>query len=178
MLKALKNQLSLMAIEYGDDYAKRIRQRLGRRHKGLHISRTLNLVLMMPDLVARCSDLSGSERVPSPVRRLNGFLLTYLYHPIDFVPDDGSLFGYLDDAYFVGRVFEKVREHVPGVHTAAEELYRDLPRSLEAARVVLPEESRQIDRMIAELEDGRQDLFHRLMNKARVEHGAHRAKEE
>lgn len=168
MLKALKNQLSMMAIEYGDDYARRVRQRVGRRQKGSHISRTLNLVLMMPELVARCSDLSGSAQVPPQVRRLNGFLLTYLYHPIDFIPDDGSLFGYLDDAYFVGRVFEKVREHVPGAHTAAEELYRDLPTALEAARLVLPAESRQIDRMISELEDGRQDLFQKLMNKTRV----------
>lgn len=167
MLKALKNQLSLMAIEYGEDFADQVRKRIGRRKTGVHISRSLNLVLMMPDLVARCSDLSNSDRVPSAIKGLNGFLLTYLYHPVDFISDDGSLFGYLDDAYFVGTVFQKVREHVPGIRTAAEELYRDLPQALESVRAVLPAESRQIDRMIAELEDGRTDLFEELMNKAR-----------
>lgn len=166
MLNALKSQLSMMALEDGAIFARQVRKRIGSKKAKTHVSNCLNLVLMMPDLVARCRDLSESKAVPGWLREFNGFLLTYLYHPIDFLPEDGlGLFGYLDDAYFVGRVFQMIRERVPGISSSAEDLYRDLPMMLDSARTVLAPESAQVDRLISEIGAGRRDLFNQLMNK-------------
>jgi uncharacterized membrane protein YkvA (DUF1232 family) len=166
MLKALKSQLSLLAIENGADYVKHVKKRLGRGRKAeLHVSRSLNLILTMPDMIARIRDLSDGRDVPKSLRPLNGFLLTYLYHPIDFLPDEGSgLFGYLDDAYFVGQVYGRIKRYLMEPKSAAD-LSRDLPEALELTREILPKETRLIDRLIEELVDGKRDLFDRLMKR-------------
>lgn len=165
MLKALKSQLSLLAIENGAAFAERIRKRVGKKKANLYISKAMNLVMVMPDLIAKIRDLSEDERLPKKYKPLNGFLLTYLYHPIDFLKDhEAGLFGYLDDAYFVGKVYQRVHHFVPGKH-GAQDLARQLPEAIEAVKQILPKESRQVDRLIEELEEGKRTLFDELMHR-------------
>ena len=54
----------------------------------------------MPDMIAQVKSWSNDFRIPSKEKKLHGFMLTYLYHPVDFLPESGKgLMGYLDDAY-------------------------------------------------------------------------------
>lgn len=166
MLHAFKSQLERLAVEEGAAFHKAVRKRSASKASRHRSGRLLSLIMMMPQLIARARDLSESARVPSRLKSLNGFLLTYLYHPIDFLADGSNgLFGYLDDAYFVGRVYQKLRENVDFTEAGLDPM-RELPQALEAAREVLPAETRQIERLIEELEEGRRHLFDRLMRAA------------
>ncbi len=165
MLKAFKSQLGLLATENGADFAKQVRSRLGRKTSSRYVSEAMNLIMIMPDLIAEIRELSDSDQMPKRMKPLNGFLLAYLYHPIDFLPEEGdSIFGYLDDAYFVGQVYNKARlaQNMPTRETIG---LKGLSELLSCARQVIPKESKQIDKLLEELEQGKRDLFDKLMKK-------------
>lgn len=166
MLRALKSHLSLLAIENGASFAKLIKKRLGRKKANIHISKSLNLILLMPHLLSRMRDFADDSKIPKELKRLDGFLLTYLYHPIDFLPDEGQgLFGYLDDAYFVGSVYQQFLQHQyqPATRLKADHQVEEIADTLEKVRQVLPKETKQIDRMLEELKDGRKELFNQMV---------------
>lgn len=167
MLKAMKSQLSLLAIENGESFAANIRKRVKTKKANVAISKSLNLIMIMPDLIAHVRDASEDRRLSPEVRNLNQFLLTYFYHPMDFLPDnEGGLFGYLDDAYFVGRVYQKVRTMSGKVTPlSAKELTLDLAVGLESVKSVIPKEARKIDSLIEELMRGKRDLFEKLLSR-------------
>lgn len=163
----MKSQLSLLAIENGEVFATHVRKRVKAKHAQVAISKSLNLIMIMPDLIAQVRDASEDRQLSSEIRRLNQFLLVYFYHPVDFLPDDaGGLFGYLDDAYFVGRVYQKIRS-ITGkqAHASAKELTLDLTAALEVVKTVIPKESRKIDALIEELIRGKRELFEKLLSR-------------
>ncbi len=165
MLRAFKNQLGLLAAESGVDFAKQVRRRVGAKRSSRHVSEAMNLIMIMPDLIAEIRELSDSDRMPKHLKALNGFLLAYLYHPIDFLPEkDAGLFGYLDDAYFVGQVYNRARlvQNLPVRETIG---LKGLSALLSCARQVIPKESKQIDNLLEELEQGKRDLFEKVMKK-------------
>ena len=167
MLKAMKSQLSLLAIENGEAFATHIRRRVKAKQAQGAVSKSLNLIMIMPDLIAQIRDASEDRKLSPEVRRLNQFLLVYFYHPVDFLPDDtGGLFGYLDDSYFVGRVYQKIRS-ITGkqASASAKELTLDLTAGLEAVRGVIPKEARKIDSLIEELMRGKRGMFEELLSR-------------
>ena len=166
MLRALKNQLTLLAIENGASFAKSVKNRLGRKKANIHISDSLNLILLMPHLIARIRDFSDDPGVPKELKPLNGFLLSYLYQPIDFLPDEGQgLFGYLDDAYFVGVVYQQFSNYQrQSTLIKADQRVENISDRLEKVRQVLPRETKKIDEMIEELKRGGNKSFQKMMS--------------
>jgi len=85
-------------------------------------------------------------------------LLTYLYHPTDFLPEsDWGLFGYLDDAYLVGRIYLdtlRTMSDSPASLPNVEEFGEAVPPWLESARRVIPAEAAKIDLLLNELRAG------------------------
>ena len=163
MLVALKEHLVLLAVEEGKDFSRQVGARLATKHlKKTDVSRCINLILLMPDLIRTVRLWSVDSRLPKEVKRLNGFLLTYLYYPADFLPEhEHGLFGYIDDAYLIGRVYHMARQFkTDGPIGAAE-----LSGTLDLIRRIIPKESRIIDRMIDEIKEGRSDLFEYMMSK-------------
>lgn len=168
MLKAVKDQLTLMAIEQGDGFAREVRKRYGSANSQWAVGKSLNLILIMPELIGRIRDLSDDRSLSPDLKRLNQYVLIYLYHPYDFIPEETSaLFGYLDDAYLVGSVYSRLkRSSTASPRSAtAEDLTRDLEASLEAVRLVIPKEARRIDQLIEELARGKQDFFEKMMKR-------------
>ena len=167
MLKAMKSQLSLLAIENGEDFATHVRKRVKTKEANLAISKSLNLIMIMPDLIAQVRDASEDRTLSPEVRSLNQFLLVYFYHPVDFLPDDaGGLFGYLDDDYFVGRVYQKIRSITSKqASVTAKELTLDLEDNLEVVRTVIAKEARRIDSLIEELIRGKRGQFEQLLSR-------------
>jgi len=99
-----------------------------------------------------------------PLKRLNGFVLTYIYHPGDFMPDDSNgLFGYLDDAYFVGRAAEEIIKHLGKKARPTFPIFQDiepqLSKWIKLTKRVIPVEARNVDKMLEELVSGRQEAF-------------------
>jgi len=163
----MKSQLSLLAIENGESFATHVRKRVKTKQANVAISKSLNLIMIMPDLIAEVRDASEDRTLSPEVRSLNQFLLVYFYHPMDFLPDDaGGLFGYLDDAYFVGRVYQRIRA-ITGkqVSASAKELAIDLTVLLEVVKSVIPKESRKIDGLIEELIRGKRVMFEELLSR-------------
>ncbi len=167
MLKAMKSQISLLAIENGAAFATHIRSRVKGKQAQAAISKSLNLIMTMPDLIAQVRDASEDRSLPSEIRRLNQFLLVYFYHPVDFLPDDtGGLFGYLDDAYFVGQVYQRIRALTDKqVSASAKDLTMDLTDGLEVVRKVIPKEARKIDALIEQLIRGKREMFEELLSR-------------
>jgi uncharacterized membrane protein YkvA (DUF1232 family) len=81
------------------------------------------------------------------------------YHPKDFLADDEyGLFGYLDDAYLVAVVYERVMQELleEGVALSREDLefQEKIGKLKQTARSVIKEESRKIDQMVGQILEG------------------------
>ena len=171
MLQALKNQLRTLAEDPRDPFAANIRKRVG-TVEAVHYTKPLrSLILVMPELIAQIRAWMEQPALPPRLKHLHGFLLSYLYHPTDFLPEDSvGLFGYLDDAYLVGSVYartmqqldHRTRRTLPNLA----DLSGQVAKWLELARQLLPSETQRIDHLLEEIIAGRSEAFHHLMSKA------------
>lgn len=160
MLTELKNELLILASESDRAFRREIASRWPRRGVGKAAENLRSLILVLPEMIAQIR--SWIEALPEGAKRLkplHGHMMTYLHHPADLIPEHrGHLFGYLDDAYCVGRVYEALapwasasgQRFLPNTHS----LSKRLPGWLETARAVIPQESHKIDVMIERLQAG------------------------
>jgi len=168
MLQKFKNKLIHLAEENQDFFIQNIQKRIP-SEEGITMAISLQrFVLIMPDLLIQIRRWMKEPACPSQIKRLSGFLLTYIYHPFDFIPDEGlGLFGYLDDAYLTGRIYIQTmnftdynaRHFLPNM----ENLATVIPKWIMATRRVLPKETGKIDTMLKDLLEGRTDSFNRLI---------------
>lgn len=167
MLIAFKHQLKQLAKNH-EEFVEQIRTRVGPEKADHYVEPLKNLVVVMPGMIAQVQSWSNDTRIPSQEKKLHGFMLTYLYHPVDFLPESGKgLFGYLDDAYFVGSIYSRTmrlmdyetRRTLPNLGP----LVDSVDEWLQMAREVIAPEAKKIDDLIEELVHGRLDAFDRLM---------------
>lgn len=167
MLKAFRNQLNQLSLVDRDSWTQRVTSALGGRRDSGTEEDVRGLILALPDLLERVRRWYDRADVPENFRRLHGITLTYLYHPADLVEDKG-LFGYLDDAYLVGRVFVLTAQRLTRDGVALEEdvaaRLTTLERGLASARRVLPEETNRLDALVADYLSGELKAFRRLMD--------------
>lgn len=171
MLQALKSQLRTLAEDPHDPFAANIRKRVG-TVEAVHYTKPLrSLILVMPELIAQIRAWLEQPALTPRLKHLHGFLLSYLYHPTDFLPEDSvGLFGYLDDAYLVGSVYtrtvqqldHRTRRTLPNLA----DLSGQMATWLDLARRLLPTETQQIDHLLDEIVAGRSEAFRHLMSKA------------
>jgi len=164
MLKALKIQLIEMAKDSSGSFAMEIEKRIGTVNSPQYISELRNFILVVPDMIAQIRAWSDDPIMPSELRNIHGFLLTYLFHPDDFLNcETHGLLGYLDDTYFVGIVYEATknesdytsRHYLPN----HEDLSGQIHCWLEKAREIMPEETTKIDQMMDDLRQGNMGSF-------------------
>lgn len=167
MLIAFKEQLKLLAKNQ-KEFGENIESRVGHEKAERYVEPLKNLVVVMPEMIAQVQAWSNDVRIPSNEKKLHGFMLTYLYHPLDFLPESGKgLFGYLDDAYFVGSVYSRTmrmmdydkRRTLPNLAP----ITKSIEEWLGLAREVISAEAKKIDDLLDELAQGRFDAFDRLM---------------
>ena len=168
MVQKFKNKLIHLAVENNDLFIEKIQERIP-SEEGIATAISLQrFVLTMPDLIIQIRRWMKEPACPSQIKRLSGFLLTYIYHPSDFIPEKRfGLFGYLDDAYLTGKIYIQTmnftdyntRHFLPNMKNLA----TDIPNWIKTTRRVLPKETGKIDRMLKELLEGGTDSFNRLM---------------
>src|SRR5690349_2313879 len=109
MLKALREQLKLLAANPKNHYTSIIRRLAGPR-EAVHYEQPLRrMILAMPDMIILLRNWTDESGLPARVRRLRGFVMEYLYNPNDFLSVRSSgLFEYLDDAYLVVRAYQLI----------------------------------------------------------------------
>jgi uncharacterized membrane protein YkvA (DUF1232 family) len=163
MLHALKQQLKVLAQDPCDPFHICIRRRVGKRATRLLENRLKQLILVMPDAVERVHALWSKFPDQAPAKRAGGYLLTYLYHPKDFLAEEElGFFGYLDDAYFSALVYEFVLGELEnrGRLLAQDKAFlEDLEGLKAAARLVIPAEAEKIETMLKEIKMGANTVF-------------------
>ncbi|MEK7388440.1 MAG: YkvA family protein [Elusimicrobiota bacterium] len=171
MLRAFKSQLKLMAMDPTDAFADHLRRRVGAQEAIRHEQPLRNMILVMPEMLMQIRAWMEEPGMSTELRRLQGFVLTYLYHPRDILPEEhNGLFGYLDDAFLVSLAFRRtlIERRGLGYDSSLErELVEQLPDWLRHVREVIPQEAGQIEGMLDELLMGKTRLYEDVMARAR-----------
>lgn len=164
MLRALKEQLKVMALDEDNKFHKALKKRVGKKATELLKNRTKQFILLMPDVVEKIHFYYGHfQKEDSKTKKLGGYLLAYIYHPQDMINEEWGLFGYLDDAYFAAVVFEKIIQEVASKDWFLLEPDKEFNKSLKqlkvTARSVISEEAQKIDEMIEAIIKGETESF-------------------
>lgn len=167
MLRAFKDRLKELAADPEDTFRFSLRKRVGKRATQLLEKRLRKIILLMPGLIPRAYRHWQDENASPAVKKLGGFLLTYLYHPKDFLPEeDYAFFGYLDDAYLVLIVYESVlrdlERHGGALDGWDEEFLENFPLWKKSVRQVIPDEAAKIEEMLKRIVENREDALEEL----------------
>ena len=169
MLQEWKEQLRVLAASPDSQFHLNIRKRVGKKATLILEGKLKELILLMPNLVSRVYAFWTKQKSPSSVKKTAGFLLTYLYHPKDFLSEEEyGLFGYLDDAYLAALVYEKVLQEASGgserIASIDQEFLEKVGSLKQTAKMVIPKEAEAINRMVEEILEGNQSAFVGLFN--------------
>lgn len=164
MLLAMKEQLRSLAVTDKEKFHAHLKDRVGKRATVILEDRLIEIIVLMPDLVGRVYMHWSQNQHQSDVKKLGGYLLTYLYTPEDFLSmKEWGLFGYLDDAYFVAKVYTQVIDDVTasGGRVAGVDLqfYKQAKYLKKYVRGVIPLVTKKIDKMVEELRAGNETLY-------------------
>ncbi|VAW13762.1 hypothetical protein MNBD_BACTEROID05-1174 [hydrothermal vent metagenome] len=170
MLKAMKEQLKYLAQNDENNFHVHLRARVGKKATAVLEDRLKELVLLMPDLVKRIYFYWNQSKSNTRSKKLGGYLLTYLYTPEDFLSiDKWGLFGYLDDTYFVAKVYTQVIDNetkenrkISGIDL---KYYKEAKFLKKYVRGVIPKEAKKIDDMIFQLIEGNQEIYSEIFEK-------------
>ena len=167
MLRAFKNQLKLMAMDPADSFTEHLRRRVGASEAARHEQPLRNMILVMPEMLTQIRVWMEEPGMSAELLRLQGFVLTYLYHPRDILPEGhNGLFGYLDDALLVSLAFERTLTERRGLgydSSMEREMAQQLPDWLKHVYEVIPREAEQVELMLNELLLGKTRLFDEVM---------------
>ena len=169
MLKAFKDQLRVLSIDPKDQFHMFIRKRVGKKATQILEKKLKKLILLTPGLVSRIYSVWSGLKAPLEIKRASGFLLTYMYHPKDFLAEDSlGLFGYLDDAYLVATVYERLidelNERGLGATQDDERMASEIRSLKKSAKLVIRPEAEKIEKMVAEILEGKRETFNAIFN--------------
>ncbi len=151
MLIALKEELKRLAADPKDPFHHKIRARVGKRATGMLEKRLKQTVLIMPSLITRIRIYWERKDSSASIKKLGGFLFAYLYNPQDFLSEEEhGLFGYLDDAYLVICIYEKVLEGNLGIDGEDIEFLKVITKTKKYVESLIPAETKKIKEMVDE----------------------------
>lgn len=165
MLKALDERLKRLSKDPNDDFHDQVRCRIGKKATRLFEQRLKNLICLMPQLLSKSLAHCDRKEVSANLKRSIGFALTCLYHPGDFLPEDReSLFGYLDDAYCIALVYEKVLRSLQKARIKLPVFDQNFLKQFilmrRSVKTMMPEEEKAISEMIAGVFRGDYESFY------------------
>jgi hypothetical protein len=160
MLRALGEQLKLLAADPRNHYASTIRRLTGPREAVRYGQPLRQMILALPPMIAQLRNWSDESGLPVRVRRMQVFALSYLYNPTDFLPADGSgFFRFLDDAYLIARIYQRTLadKDASGLKNRSNDasLEKQIPGWLDLAKCLLPREMSKIDELLDEVAQGK-----------------------
>jgi len=155
MLRALGEQLKILAADPKNNFASKIRQLSGPREAARYGQPLRRMILAMPHMITQLRLWNGEASLPARAKRMQEFALSYLYDPIDFLSARSSgLFRYLDDAYLIAKIYQTTLDDFkasgtknPSQNSA---LSKNIPTWIDLAKRLLPKETAQIDKLLDE----------------------------
>lgn len=171
MLRALGEQLKMLAADPKNHYASTIRQLTGPREAVRYGQPLRRMILALPLMIAQLRRWTDGSGLPVRVIRMQRFALAYLYDPIDFLSADSSgLFRYLDDAYLIARIYHlTLSDHDgSGIKNNGNDpaLTKSVSDWIELTRRLLPKETSRIDAMLGEVALGRSASSKRTISRS------------
>lgn len=166
MTSNLKAHLQALAAAHPQGFMGEIRQRAPQLPAKAMARRLQNFVFVIPEMVNQIRAWMDESSSTPTIKRLHGFMMTYLYHPLDYVPEaTHGLFGYLDDAYFVGQLYlaSLQQKGTPTFLPNTESVARQLSFWLYWTRRLLPKETKKIDALMDDLKHQNVVSFERMM---------------
>jgi uncharacterized membrane protein YkvA (DUF1232 family) len=158
-----------MAWGPDSEFHTRVKQRLGKKATEITENKIRAMILLLPRLAERVSYYLKLHETPMPVKRALTFLLIYLYHPKDFLPEESrGLFGYVDDAYFMTIAYEdliyRVRKARCGPMKEDIRILKTLSDLKKTVRRLLSEEAPALEAMYQDIQQGKTEPFFCLIN--------------
>ncbi|MEE9553400.1 MAG: hypothetical protein V3W18_03795 [candidate division Zixibacteria bacterium] len=153
MLKALANQLRHLADTEGDVFRASVAKKMGGRTTEEQIGTLKEFIFLLPITLKQLNSYWNDNHTPSKAKQLSGLIISYIYQPDDFLPENSNgLFAYLDDAYVAVAAFLRVQDLYlrDWQNKTAEEI--DLEKRarelIVAPKIVIPGEVAKIDSML------------------------------
>lgn len=169
MLTAYADHLKRLSNDEKDPFFWHVRRRIGKRATSLMEKRMRKFVLASPLVVSRIYELSNTPEMPARLKSLGGYLLTYLYHPHDFIPEDKTgLFGYFDDAYLSAAVYDLMIKEMQEAKTQISDkdlsLWQEISKLKKIAAKIISEEAEKIERMLRGIRKNEDQLYLSIFN--------------
>jgi uncharacterized membrane protein YkvA (DUF1232 family) len=116
----------------------------------------LCLPAMLNDLNAWCEQTDGQTHI----KRLYSYVLAYVFHGVDLVPeDDFGFWGYLDDAYLTGLAVAKTWGENPLGNGYSPSYMPQLQQWLSDTRTVIPSQAEQMNAVFGQMLLGNYQAF-------------------
>lgn len=168
MLRAFKSQLLELAKMDKDLFSLKISQALSCENCKNETEQIRNFILVIPEMIQQIRAWMEDDKLQAPVKRLHGYMLTYLYHPQDFLPEEPyGFFGYLDDAYLIGKIYSftlhQSEPSKPRFMSDQTDFSKVISDWLNLARKILPKETKKIDELFHQLTAGDESSFGKVM---------------
>lgn len=156
MLKALGEQLKILAADPENHFTSTIRQLTGPREAVRYGQPLRQMILALPKMITQLRRWSKGSGLPIRARRMQVFALAYLYDPTDFLPATHSgFFRYLDDAYLIARIYQQTLQEKDssGFKNQSDDpdIAKQAPEWIDLARRLLPRETAKIDKLVDEV---------------------------
>lgn len=159
MLKALANQLRHLADTTDDIFRASIARRLQGKPTEEQVGALKEFIFLLPSALKQLSGYWNDPNTPHKAKRLSGLIISYIYQPDDFIPQNGNgLFAYLDDAYVAVSAFLRVHDlYLRNWQDKSPEeidLEKRAKELIVAPKIVIPDVVAKIDSMIDKFMSG------------------------
>lgn len=166
MSAILEARLKQAAAGMSDDFHFQLRERIGKKATAALETRLKGWIMLLPKLLSKMHRHFSRSEAPPETKMLAGLALNYLYRPADFLPEaEGTLFGYLDDAYFAALAYEKILRELskpgtPGLSRFDRDFLKNIGLLKRNVNLVIPEEARKISEILNALLNTRTEALY------------------
>lgn len=168
MLKALANHLRQLAETSDKRFRDAVVKRMNGKSTEDQIRAMKEFIFLLPMTLKQLSSYWNDKNTPTKAKKLSGLIISYIYQPDDFLPEnDNGLFGYVDDAYVAVSSFLRIQDlYLRDWHEKTTEeidLEKRARTLIVAPRIVIPNEVARIDRMIDSFMEGKIESFEEFL---------------
>ncbi|MDA9101365.1 hypothetical protein N9K06_01670 [Omnitrophica bacterium] len=149
MLVAFKEELKRLAADPNDKFHSKVKARVGKKATRILETRLKQMILLTPSLLRRIQFHWQDESADARIKKLGGFVFAYLYNPKDFLSEDEhGLYGYLDDAYLVINIYERVLQGAANLSEEDRDFLEKISHSKKYMKALIPDETQKIEKMV------------------------------
>jgi len=168
MLKALADHLRQIAETSDDRFRESVSKRLNGKATEEQISALKEFIFLLPVTLKQLGSYWNDKNTPLKAKRLSGLIISYIYQPDDFLPENNNgLFAYADDAYVAVSAFLRIQDlYLRDWQDKSEEeinLEKRARKLMIAPKIVIPNEVNRIESMLDSYMNGEIESFEQFL---------------